>query len=169
MRRSQMMWLAAVLGRELVADDLSIPIVTEEMAASVSAAEFVEAQETIAREMLALNSWWDDEGHDLLVTPVLRQPAWPLGSKGDVLDSGAFLAPYSFSGQPALSLPLHHGPRGTSGEGEGLPVGVQIVAARGREDLLLQVAAQLEEAAPWADRWPAISIGPSAHAREPRH
>ena len=52
--------------------------------------------------MLALNSWWDDEGNDLLVTPTLRQPAWPLGSKGDVLDSGAFPPPWSFSGQPTM-------------------------------------------------------------------
>jgi amidase len=47
--------------------------------------------------------------------------------------------PYSFTGQPAISLPLHW-------SCEGLPVGVQLVADYGREDLLLQVAAQLEAA-----------------------
>jgi amidase len=42
---------------------------------------------------------------------------------------------------------------------DGLPVGVQIVAAPGREDLLIQVAAQLEIAAPWAERRPGIWAG----------
>jgi amidase len=38
----------------------------------------------------------------------------------------------------------------------GLPIGVQLVAAAAREDLLLQVAAQLEVAAPWIDRRPPV-------------
>ena len=56
-----------------------------------------------------------------------------------------YTAPFNISGQPAISLPMHW-------TEDGLPVGVQLVAAYGREDQLLQVAAQLEQAAPWADR-----------------
>jgi amidase len=52
------------------------------------------------------------------------------------------------TGLPAISVPIHHD------EATGLPVGVQIVAAPWREDLLLQVAAQLEVALPWSDRRP---------------
>ena len=51
-----------------------------------------------------------------------------------------FTAGFNATGQPAISLPLHH-------DEAGLPIGVQLVAAYGREDLLLRVAAQLEEAA----------------------
>ena len=60
-----------------------------------------------------------------------------------------FAAPFSVTGQPAISLPIGQ----TAG---GLPVGVQLVAALGREDLLLGVAAQLETAAPWGDRRPPL-------------
>ena len=54
-------------------------------------------------------------------------------------------APFNLSGQPAISLPLHWTPGG-------LPAGVQLVAACGREDMLIRVAAQLEAAQPCVAR-----------------
>lgn len=50
----------------------------------------------------------------------------------------------NLTGQPAMSLPLHQ----TKG---GLPVGVQVMAARGREDLLFQLAGELEQSEIWQD------------------
>jgi amidase len=149
-RYMQIRWLERVLGRALTASDLeSQNWVTPEQASKVSAMQFVEGMTQVEREVRAVHDWWAD-GHDLLVTPVLRQPPWLLGTHGSALDSGLFPHAFSFTGQPALSLPLHWTP-------DGLPVGVQIVAAYGREDLLLRIAVQLEAAMPWADRWPPIA------------
>lgn len=52
-----------------------------------------------------------------------------------------------------MSIPLAHD-RATE-----LPIGMQYDAAYGREDLLLQLATQLERAMPWNDRCPAIWAG----------
>jgi amidase len=61
-----------------------------------------------------------------------------------------FVTAFNISGQPAISVPV--------GEVDGLPVGVQLVAAWGREDLLLQLAHQLEQAMPWAGRLPRVHV-----------
>jgi amidase len=102
--------------------------------------------------------WWED--HDLLVTPTLGELPPLIGELEPPSDDPfatqertgrlvPFTTHFNVTGQPAMSLPLHV-------SASGLPVGVQIVAAYGREDLLIQVAAQLEEAAPWQDRRPPI-------------
>jgi amidase len=63
--------------------------------------------------------------------------------------SSAFTQVFNATGHPVISLPL-----GVADDG--VPRGVQLVAAHGREDLLISVAAQLEEAAPWVDRRPSL-------------
>jgi amidase len=61
-----------------------------------------------------------------------------------------FTSLFNVTGQPAISLPLHW-------TADGLPIGVQLVAASGREDTLIRLASQLEQARPWADRHPPLS------------
>ncbi len=56
---------------------------------------------------------------------------------------------FNATGQPALSLPL-------GWPDDGMPRGVQLVAAYGRDDVLIRVGSQLETAAPWFDRRPAL-------------
>lgn len=100
--------------------------------------------------------WW--ESFDILVTPTLGAPPPEIGyftSDGPeqegprIVSYIPYTAQFNLTGQPAVSLPLHWTP-------DGLPVGVQFVAAYGREDLLIRLASQLESAAPWADRQPPI-------------
>jgi amidase len=102
--------------------------------------------------------WWT--GHDLLLTPTVggRPPelgwfteAGPEQEGPRIVSFIPYTAQFNMTGQPAISLPLHHTP-------EGLPVGVQLVAAYGREDILIRIASQLEQAAPW------IGLRPPTHA-----
>jgi amidase len=99
---------------------------------------------------------------DLLVTPTtacLPPPvqAWRAGTDGNPLAAllncyplAVFTSLFNITGLPAVSLPIHHD------EATGLPVGVQIVAAPWREDLLLQVSRTLEDVHRWTDRRPAL-------------
>jgi len=104
-------------------------------------------------------------GHDLLVTPTLAQLPLPHGTlryddPGHTVESwlreiftfGPFTSVVNVTGQPAVSLPLGQ-------SASGLPIGVQIIAAHGREDLLLRVAATLEQAMPWHGRRPPLFTG----------
>jgi amidase len=132
-----------------------------ELGRSVSAPQWLGAREWLQRYSRRMVGWWAPYGEfDVLVTPTLAQrppllgelrstPANPLQGLLRAADLVLFTPPFNVTGQPAVSLPLHW-------SGDGLPIGVQLVAGPNREDVLVQVAAQLEQAAPWADRRPPV-------------
>jgi amidase len=133
-----------------------------EFGRAVTGAMLLTSREWLQAASRRMAAWWDS-GFDLLVTPTCGEAAPTLGQfvpEPDNPLAGLFrstpfaqwTAPFNISGQPAISLPLHW-------SAQGLPVGVQLVAQYGREDLLIQVAAQLEAAQPWADRRPAVAAG----------
>jgi amidase len=147
------------LGREITRDDVEpLTWTLAEMGRSVDAPTYIEAQHAMLGVGRAFEEWFAS-GFDLLLTPTLGEPPVPLGTfdGGDepilgFLRAAAFV-PYTplanIAGEPAISLPLHW-------NSEGLPIGVQLQAPCGREDMLVRVAAQLEQAQPWVDRRPPV-------------
>ncbi len=100
--------------------------------------------------------------YDVLVTPTVATLPPPLGylNQNDPtldprgwLDKGFAVVPFTplfnATGQPALSLPLAQ-------SSTGLPIGIQCVARYGDEATLFRLAAQLEQALPWASRRPPV-------------
>ncbi len=148
------------LGRTLDSSELEPwNAMLAEAGRTTTATAYIGALEALHRWARGLTQWWHD-GHDLLLTPTVTAPTPRIGELGPRVDPGdafakmgaltCFSIPFNVTGQPAMSIPLHHGH-------DGLPIGVQLVAASGREDLLLRVAAQLEAAAPWSGRRPVLT------------
>ena len=146
------------LGRPLSDDDVE-PVNRAQVAFArgVSAVDYALALAAAVEFRRAVQQWWAD-GWDLLLTPTLAEPPARLGTFAN--DPTAPMAPmaraaayvpftpaFNSSGQPAINLPLHW-------SSSGLPIGVQLVAGYGREDLLLRVASQVETAQPWAQLRP---------------
>jgi amidase len=130
-----------------------------EQAKRLTAVDYAVAQEAGWAFRRALQQWWAD-GWDLLLTPTLAEPPpaltefennpeHPTAPMRRAGRFAAFTPPFNMSGQPAISLPLHR-------TADGLPVGIQLAAAYGREDILIRVASQLESAYPWLSHRPPI-------------
>jgi amidase len=125
----------------------------------VGTGQYLAAVDSMHQWSRRVAGWWA-EGFDVLVTPTIAEPPPPLGQLGgdaadplELWERNLELLPFTpnqnATGQPAISLPLHW-------TADGLPVGVHFVPDYGREDLLIRLASQLEQAQPWADRLPGI-------------
>lgn len=148
--------ITGFLGRELEPDELE-PTTWElvELGKATRAVELAAAMARLQLESRQVARFY--ETHDLWLTPTLAQPPAPLGvlnqSYGGAREWWAVDLAFNpwnpianFTGLPSISLPLDWH--------EGLPIGTMLTGRFGREDVLLRVAGQLEQAAPWRDRRP---------------
>ena len=165
-----------LIGRPLTEDDMEPQTwVVCQAGRDVTGAQYAEGIDRFRARARDIESWWEDEGGwDLLLTPTTMVAEPPYLGRADAstdelqwrmrrFTGGSeyeadpfrekfvglmeYLVPYNVSGQPAVSVPTHH----TAG---GFPIGVHVVGAFGRDDLVLQVASQLEDALPWNERRP---------------
>ena len=147
----------ALLGRPIAEDEIEPRnAFYRVVGAAQDTVSYLQSREWIGQWARRMAAWW--AGYDLLLTPTLGAPPPELGwftAEGPEVEGGRVVSfiPYTpqfnMTGQPAISLPLHWTPGG-------LPVGVQLAAAYGREDILIRVASQLEQAAPWSGRRPPV-------------
>jgi amidase len=102
------------------------------------------------------------ETYDVWLSSTLGSPPVKLGtfdmeerdpekSFAPLIDYVPFTAMQNVTGQPAINLPLYW-------NGQGLPIGAHFVGRYGDETTLLQLAHQLEQAAPWAQRRPNLEV-----------
>jgi amidase len=132
------------------------------LSSEVGAYDYVLAARTLERlSRQELERWGRD--FDVLLTPtsaIIPPPAGSLLEAShatpdqpvfDVVASVSFTAFGNVTGLPAVSLPLHW-------TDSGLPIGVQFVAGPWEEATLIRLAAQLEQASPWAERRPALAV-----------
>jgi amidase len=138
-----------IVGRPLTADDVEESNLAFRLIGdSLTAPQYLATEHWLQQYTRRMARWWEVDGYDLLVTPVIAGPPPPLGWLTDPEHGMArvtgllqYTAQFNVTGQPAVSLPLHW-------TADGLPVGVQLVAAYAREDVLIRVASQLEQAVP---------------------
>ncbi len=143
-----------LIGRQPADDEVEpVNLAHARNAARMSAPELAESQHAAHEFRRRMARWWHDDA-DVLVTPTLTGPPLRIGelweSDSDPLAASRaasrwvrFTMQYNVTGQPAISLPIGR-------TRDGLPVGVQLVAAWGREDLLLGLAAHLERLVGWS-------------------
>src|SRR5271167_202250 len=159
--RASIQLLGFLLNRPVTQDDVEpyLWALSRPDQPAVPAEDYMRATEWQNFWAVRVVQWWT-MGFDLLLTPTDSEPPamladltppqdkpWKLWPK--IAQHLFFTSPFNVTGQPAISLPLHWTP-------EGLPVGIQLVAAMGREDLLIRVARQLEQAQPWIERRPRV-------------
>lgn len=125
---------------------------------SLSAVDGLRARRALHAVARAVGPFFED--YDVYLSPTLGKPPVPLGEidpnipdwrdyYGAMFDFMPFTALFNVTGSAGVSLPL-------AWNADGLPIGCQFVTRMGRDGLLLALAAQIERAAPWANRRPLV-------------
>ena len=147
---------AAQIGRDFSEDDLEIATYAMVTREDASAAAYARATRTVHAAGRRVATFLDH--YDCLLTPTMAVPPLELGRLSldnpdqdayvaDLLRTIGYTSLFNVSGNPAMSVPRVW-------NDAGLPIGTQFVGRYGDEATLLRLAAQLEEAQPWADRRP---------------
>ena len=120
-----------------------------------SANDYIRAVQTFHRTGRMLGAFLTR--YDVLLSPTIARTSLPLGEvrmDGSLQQYEEALAPMipftavcNATGVPAMSVPL-------AWTGEGLPIGLHFVGRFGAEEMLLSLAAQLEQVRPWRDSRP---------------
>jgi amidase len=149
------------LGREPEADEIEPGTrVLWEAGRNVTAAEYLLAIGDLQKFSRGVAAMFDDV--DVWLTPTMSTPPLPIGAMaardddplaglraaGESVRYAGVVA--NITGNPAMSVPLHW-------NDDGLPIGMHFLAPFGDEATLFRLAGQLEQARPWADRWPSTN------------
>jgi len=152
------------LGKKLTQDQLEPTTwATYQAGLKRSGADYLGALEEIQRFSRKMARWYRHGSYDLLLSSTMRVPPTKLGAFNLVPEDpvgwaklasafGTFTYVYNATGQPAMSVPLFWNQ-------EDIPIGVQFAARFGDEATLFRLAAQLEQARPWANKKPPIHAG----------
>lgn len=136
--------------------DRMTPHLVEFITRPWTAEEFTDA--VMTRKAVNNKMWRFMQTYDLLLTPTLAVPPFPVHVQGPEKIDGrivppfqwlAFTFPINFTGQPAASIPA-------GWTDDGLPVGLQIIGRHLDDPLVLKASAAFEQARPWIDRRPPV-------------
>lgn len=137
----------------------AVTMMFHDVGAKFTAMDWVKANNTFQEAAVTMAQFMDK--YDLILSPVLASPPLKLGTIGlsppdiqtwirNITPFAAFTGLYNQTGQPSMSVPL-------AMSEAGLPIGIMFSARYGDEPTLFRLAGQLEQAASWAGRRPAIA------------
>lgn len=150
---------AKPLGRPVTDKDVEpVTWLLAQAGRAVNAVTYSRAIATMHQVGLAMAKF--QQSYDVILSPTLARPPVPLGVLSlspanvaqytkDVTEFGPYTALYNVTGQPSMSVPLHW-------SADGLPIGVMFSGRFGEDAILIRLAAQLEEAKPWAALRPKV-------------